>query len=108
VTVQDRNVAARHASAALTRGGAIASLGTAALLAIALFAFASETRASKKTKRIKLKKCKKQAGKCRAAFEAECQGDPACDPLLACCDLFSSCDADAGLRCIFTPQEVTR
>lgn len=56
---------------------------------------------SKRTKRIKTKRCRPQVDQCVASLTAICGGDVVCLRNLICCDLFADCSADAAVLCIF-------
>jgi hypothetical protein len=56
---------------------------------------------SKRTKRIKTKRCRPQVDQCVASLTAACTGDVVCLRNLICCDLFADCDAEAAVLCIF-------
>ena len=71
-------------------------------LAIALTRLAGPATASKRTKRIRNKRCRPQAEQCRTSLTNACAGEPTCLGLLTCCDLFANCNAAAAVSCIFT------
>ena len=75
--------------------------GLAAGLAFAFTRSADTAVASKRTKRIKTERCKPQVQQCLDSLTAACNGDPTCLENLTCCDLFATCDAAAGVSCIF-------
>lgn len=70
-------------------------------LALAFTRRVSPTVASKRTKRLKTKRCKKQVQQCIDSLTAACGGEPACLENLLCCDLFADCNAAAAVPCIF-------
>lgn len=79
-------------------------LALAAGLAIGLTRAVGPTgpaAASKRTKRLKTKRCKKQVQECIDSLTAACNGEPACLENLVCCDLFADCNAAAAVPCIF-------
>lgn len=93
-----------RASDAIGRRRTLLTLGTAALIAAAAHPAVSEVgHASKKTKRIRNKRCKKQVGKCSSSLERLCTVEPAeCEAIIdLCCGHFSNCDASTALSCIF-------
>lgn len=57
--------------------------------------------ASKRTRRLKTKRCKKQVQQCIDSLTTACGGEPACLENLVCCDLFADCNAAAAVPCIF-------
>jgi hypothetical protein len=75
--------------------------GLAAGLALAFTRAAGPTAASKRTKRIKTKRCKKQVQQCIDFLTTACQGDAGCLENLVCCDLFGDCNAEAAVTCVF-------
>ena len=75
--------------------------GLAAGLALALARTADPAAASKRTKRIKTKRCKKQVQQCIDSLTTACQGDAGCLENLVCCDLFADCNAEAAVTCVF-------
>lgn len=101
---QTVDAVARRASDAFGRRRSLMTLGGAAVIAaIAHQAIGDVGHASKKTKRIRNKKCKKQVGKCSSSLERLCTLEPAeCEAVIdVCCGHFSNCDAFAALSCIF-------
>jgi hypothetical protein len=86
------------AIAAVPRRGPWLSFGAMMLLAAAL---PKPVAGSKKSKRIKKKKCKKQVAQCTASLEEACQGNAECLANLTCCGLLADCNAAAALPCIF-------
>jgi hypothetical protein len=79
------------------------TLGAAALLAaLALPSSGKMAKASKKTKKLKNKKCKRQVDECIASLDKACQNDPACEANIPCCDFFGTCNAEVALACIFS------
>jgi hypothetical protein len=75
--------------------------GLAAGLALALAQQAEPVVASKRTKRIRTKRCRPQVEQCVASLTDACAGDPTCLGNLVCCDLFATCNAAAAVACIF-------
>lgn len=75
--------------------------GLATGLAFAFARVTEPSRASKRTKRIKTKRCRPQVEQCIASLTAICDGDPGCLENLVCCDLFADCNAAAAVPCIF-------
>ena len=75
--------------------------GLAAGLAFAFTRAADPAAASKRTKRLKTKRCKKQVQQCVDSLTTACAGDPGCLENLVCCDLFADCNAAAAVPCIF-------
>lgn len=57
--------------------------------------------ASKRTNRLKTKRCKKQVQQCIDSLTTACNGEPVCLANLVCCDLFADCNAAAAVPCIF-------
>lgn len=90
----------RRARAAVSRRASLLALGTTAAIA-AHPAFTTIGNASKKTRKLRNKKCQKQVNQCIAAIEELCQDDPVCESALTCCGLFANCNAAAALPCIF-------
>ena len=79
------------------------SLGAAALLAaLALPSSDKIGSASKKTKKLKNKKCKRQVDECIASLDKACQNDPTCESNIPCCEFFGTCNAEVALACIFS------
>ncbi|MCA9879988.1 MAG: hypothetical protein KC442_19470 [Thermomicrobiales bacterium] len=62
---------------------------------------AGPAAASKRTRRLKTKRCKKQVQQCVDSLTTACAGEPACLENLVCCDLLADCNAAAALPCIF-------
>lgn len=75
--------------------------GLAAGLTLAFARTAGPTAASKRTKRLKTKRCKKQVQQCVDSLTTACNGDAGCLENLICCDLFADCNAAAAVPCIF-------
>ena len=75
--------------------------GLAAGLALAFTRAAEPTAASKRTNRLKTKRCKKQVQQCIDSLTTACEGNPTCLENLVCCDLFADCNAAAGVPCVF-------
>ncbi len=75
--------------------------GLATGIAIVLARETEPVGASKRTKRIKNKRCRPQVEQCIASLTALCEGDAVCLQNLICCDLFADCNADAAVQCIF-------
>ena len=84
----------------LNRKGALQT-GLATGMALALARMAAPATASKRTKRIKTRRCRPQADQCRTSLTSICAGEPTCLGLLTCCDLFADCNAEAAVTCIF-------
>lgn len=76
--------------------------GLASGVGYALARMTDPASASKRTKRIKTKRCRPQVEQCVASLTEICAGEPTCLGLLTCCDLFADCNAAAGVACIFT------
>jgi hypothetical protein len=89
---------ARRSRAALLRTALAAGLATAFTRAAGP---AEPAAASKRTKRLKTKRCKKQVQQCIDSLTAACQGDSACLENLVCCDLLADCNAAAAVPCMF-------
>ena len=66
-----------------------------------LLALQGASSDSKRTKRIKTKRCRPQVDQCVASLTAICEGDAVCLQNLACCDLFADCNAGPAVQCIF-------
>lgn len=62
---------------------------------------ASPEAESKRTKRIKTKRCRPQVDQCVASLTAICEGNTECLQNLICCDLFADCNAGPAVQCIF-------
>jgi hypothetical protein len=86
---------------ATSNRSAILQAGLAAGLALAFTRTADPTTASKRTKRLKTKRCKKQVQQCIDSLTTACQGDAGCLENLVCCDLFADCNAEAAVTCVF-------
>jgi hypothetical protein len=85
-----------------TRRGSLLTLGATALIAsIVRSAGAEVGKASKKTNRLRTKKCKKQVGQCSAFLQEACLGNPTCESAITCCGLLANCNATDALTCIF-------
>ena len=122
----------RHAAGAVSRRASILALGGMALAAVS--AVPASAKGNKKGKGGKDRKknnkgtgdavipappaptgptgeqlaqarCASQGDQCRAFVTEVCQGDEVCLEVLICCDQFATCNADAGLNCIFGPVE---
>lgn len=92
----------RRTSDAVSRRGSLLTLGTAALIAAAAQAPLGDVgKASKKTSRLKKKKCKRQVDQCIAGLIAGCQGSVVCESNTTCCGLLANCNATDALTCIF-------
>jgi hypothetical protein len=91
-------VLSHRASAAVSRRASLLSLGGAALASLAAPATTAHAgTAGKKAKR----KCKRQVGQCRAAWEDLCMGNPNCESdFFACCQPLARCDVAAYLTCV--------
>jgi hypothetical protein len=88
---------------ALTRRGSLLTLATTAMHASrSRLASADVALSSKKTKKLKTKKCKKQVGQCSAFLEEVCLGNPVCESAIPCCGLLATCNASDALTCVFT------
>lgn len=87
---------ARHSRIGFLQAG----LATGAALVLAQRA--EPVAASKRTKRIRTKRCRPQVEQCVASLTEACAGDPTCLGNLVCCDLFATCDAAAAVACIFS------
>jgi hypothetical protein len=91
-------VLSRRAHAAVSRRASLLGLGGAALASLA--APATTAHAGKAGKNAK-KKCKRQVGQCRAAWEDLCMGNPNCESdFFACCQPLARCDVAAYLTCV--------
>lgn len=75
--------------------------GLAAGVALALAQSSEPIVASKRTKRIRTKRCRPQVEQCVTSLTEACAGDPTCLGNLVCCDLFANCNAAAAVACIF-------
>ncbi len=75
--------------------------GLVAGLAVALARGKAPAAASKRTKRLKTKRCKKQVQQCIDSLTTACNGEPACLEKRLCCDLLADCNAAAAVPCIF-------
>jgi hypothetical protein len=75
--------------------------GLATGIAVVLARATEPAAASKRTKRIKTKRCRPQVDQCVASLTGVCEGDPTCLENLVCCDLFADCNAAAAVSCIF-------
>lgn len=75
--------------------------GLAAGLAVMLARTEEPAVASKRTRRLKTKRCRKQVEQCVTSLTTACAGDAGCLENLVCCDLFADCNATAALPCIF-------
>jgi hypothetical protein len=92
----------RRTHDAVSRRGSLLTLGTAALIvAAAQPALGDVAKASKKTSKLKKKKCKRQVDQCIAGLIAGCQGSVVCESNTTCCGLFANCNATDALTCIF-------
>lgn len=91
----------RRTSDAVSRRGSLLSLRTAALIAAVQPALGIVGKASKKSNKLKKKKCKRQVDQCIAGLIAGCQGSVVCESATACCGLLANCNATDALTCIF-------
>jgi hypothetical protein len=88
---------------ALSRRGSLLTLATAVLQPPgARTASADVALSSKKTKKLKTKKCKQQVGQCTSFLEEVCDGNPVCESAITCCGLLANCNATDALICVFT------
>ncbi len=62
---------------------------------------AEPVAASKRTNRLKTKRCKKQVQQCVDSLTTACNGEPACLEKRLCCDLLADCNAAAAVPCVF-------
>ena len=76
--------------------------GLAAGLALTFSRAVGPAAASKRTKRLKTKRCKKQVQPCIDSLTAACEGKADCLENLICCDRFADCNAAGALSCIFS------
>jgi hypothetical protein len=91
----------RRSTAAISRRASLLAVGITAIGA-AHPARGAVEKSSKKSKKIKTKKCKKQVGQCSAFLQEACQGEPVCEGAISCCGLFATCNASDAVSCIFT------
>ena len=75
--------------------------GFAAGVALALAQPSEPVSASRRTKRIRTKRCRPQVEQWVASLTEVCAGAPTCLGNLICCDLFANCNAAAAVACIF-------
>lgn len=89
--------AEQRSRTSLLRAALAVGLGTALTRA----ALGEPAAASKRTNRLKTKRCKKQVQQCIDSLTTACNGEPTCLENLVCCDLFADCNAAAAVPCIF-------
>jgi hypothetical protein len=132
VSEQFIDTVTRHAAGAVSRRTSILALGGLALAAVS--AVPTSAKGNKKGKSGKDRKknntgtgnavtpapppptgptgeqlaqarCASQGDQCRTFITVACQDDEGCLEAFICCDQFATCNAAAGLDCIFGPAE---
>jgi hypothetical protein len=82
---------------ALSRRASLVTLGAAGLAALADPVVADAKNTAKKKAR---KKCQQQVGQCTAFLAEQCDGDPSCLAVTACCPSLGNCDVAAFFACL--------
>jgi hypothetical protein len=89
----------RRAVAAMSGRATLAALAGAAMAPAVLPLTPATAGKAGKTAR---KKCKRQVGQCRAAWEELCMGNSTCEEdFFACCEHLRRCNVSAYLACTF-------
>ena len=118
----------RHAAGAVSRRASILALGGMALTAVAAVPTSAKGNKNGKNRKDRKKnnkgavgvvtrtptgptgeqlsqaRCASQGDQCRTFVTEVCE-DEGCLRALICCDQFATCNAAAGLNCIFAPTE---
>ena len=102
----DFDALTRDAAGGISRRGSLLTLGAAALIAVTSGAPPAAAKKNRKKRKNKNndddKKCRQQVEECEEIFTLLCRGNDRClAPLRTCCELFSDCEAEEALDCIF-------
>jgi hypothetical protein len=95
-----RDDGARGARKRLSRRKSLLAAAGAMAAPVISIGTARAGKGKKKRGNLAAKKCQRQVAQCRNALMAICPPGSGCEVVLACCDLFASCDAEGALTCI--------